>query len=214
MNSRNFFTLLILFILSSNNCLARENKFSSAPLKKTYKIEFLLPKVDIPSDIAFYDADENKHFLEEFEGKPILLVFWATWCAPCVQEIVDLDLLSKDFRKLNIQIIAVSQDYQGASIVKEFYERNEIKHLQIYYDFKNQLFKAFDIVGLPTTFIINEEGKIESIISGAINWNDEDVREMLLRFIPGNNNLPKNSHKESFVNSLEKKPKPVDDSKK
>jgi thiol-disulfide isomerase/thioredoxin len=158
--------------------------------------------LDVPEDIEFFDEEGNKHFLEEYEGKTILLVFWATWCAPCVGEMKDLDSLQKDFRKLPFIILPISQDYTGVKSVREFYDLQELRHLPLFHDYKNMLFRAMNIVGLPTSILINASGKPVMKFSGAINWYDEQVREKLLEHIEGNPTLPKNSYKDRSLNNL------------
>lgn len=164
-------------------------------------------KLNISDGVPFIDENGNKRFLDEFEGKTILLVFWATWCAPCTKEMPDLDGLQKDFRKLPFEIIAVSQDFQGINIVKEYFKNHEFRYLKIYHDHQNQLFKAFSVVGLPTSFLIDKDGKIVYSFTGAINWYDEEVRKIILSHIDGNYPEPKNSYKAQDLNKIIKSSK-------
>lgn len=159
-----------------------------------------LESFNIADDIPLYDIEGKKHYLEEYEGKAILLVFWATWCSPCVNEMVDLDLLQKDFRKLPFIILAVSEDYAGIEVVKKFYDVYDIRHLALLHDYKNSLFKAQGIAGLPTSILINGEGKAVGFFTGSVNWYDENVRNILLENIPGNPAVPKNSYKNQSLN--------------
>lgn len=178
--------LLILLLLST------ESSFAS----KMIEIE----ELSAPDDIAFFDENGKKHFTTEFDGKTLLLTFWATWCANCVQEMHDLDVLQKDFRKLPFVIIAVSQDFQGLSIIKEYFKNNDIRYLDIYHDYHNQLFRAYSVVGLPTSFLINQEGKIVLSFIGTIDWYNASIRQMILSHIPGDHPEPKNSYKKPTLN--------------
>ncbi len=154
----------------------------------------------VPDNVFFFDEKEEKYSLDKFEGKTILLVFWATWCASCVKEMPDLDILQKDFRKLPFEVIPVSQDYQGIEVVQKYYKNYDIRYLPIYHDFKNQLFKALGIVGLPTALLINPDGKMLVSFVGSINWYDEEIRQVILSNIPGNYVEPKNSYQEQSLN--------------
>jgi thiol-disulfide isomerase/thioredoxin len=165
-------------------------------------------------DIAFFNEKGEKVFLDQFEGKTVLLVFWATWCAPCITEMPDLDALQKDFRKLPFEVVAVSEDFQGITTVKEYFRKEEIRRLKIYHDYGNALFKAFEVAGLPSAFIIDPDGKIVVKIKGSINWFEEESRELLLSYIPGNPATPKNSYKESSLNKEVKSFKKIDDKDK
>lgn len=156
-----------------------------------------------PENIAIFDAENKRHFLEEYEGKTILLVFWATWCAPCITEMADLDILQKDFRKTNFLVLPISEDYTGIEVVKTFYKAHDLRHLSIMHDYKNALFKSFGIAGLPTSILINSEGMAVARFTGSINWYDEKVREILLKYIPGNPPTPRNSYQDSALNNIQ-----------
>ena len=159
-----------------------------------------------PDEIAIFDEENKKHFLEEYEGKTVLLVFWATWCSPCTAEMPDLDALQKDFRKLPFKVLPISEDYNGIEPVKEFFKTYDLRHLPMMHDYKNTMFKAFDIVGLPTSILINAEGMSVARFMGSINWYDEQVRDVLLKYIPGNPVVPKNSYKDTSLNQTPVQP--------
>jgi thiol-disulfide isomerase/thioredoxin len=159
-----------------------------------------IDNLQTPDDIAFFNEKGDKCFLDQYEGKTILLVFWATWCSSCVKEMPDLDLLQKDFRKLPFEVIAVSQDFQGISILKDFFKVHELRHLKIYHDYQNELFKAFAVIGLPTSYLINAEGRIVKSFAGVINWHEAAIRDIVLQHIPGNPGAPKNSYKVQDLN--------------
>lgn len=180
------------------------NKFSIADkkIKKDINLKYENKEKYITTDIPFYDSKNNKIYFDKLEGQTLLVVFWATWCAPCKKEIKDLDILAKDFRKLNIKIIIISEDYTGIETVEKFFKENEIRYLEPYLDSQNALFKDLEIIGLPTSFIISPDGKIEAAITGDPDWNSSDLRKILLDFIPGNPSMPKNSFKDNSLNQV------------
>ena len=154
----------------------------------------------LDSEVSFFDGEGNKVFLDQYEGTNILLVFWATWCGTCVSEMPALDNLQKDFRKLPFKIIAVSQDYKGVEVVKDHFFAHEIRHLEVFHDKKNQLFREFSVVGMPTAFFINAEGKNKLVFKGRIKWHDNEVRSKILSEIGENLELPKNTYKFASLN--------------
>lgn len=156
----------------------------------------------VPDEVAIFDEENKKHFLEEYEGNTLLLVFWATWCSPCTAEMPDLDILQKDFRKLPFKVLTISEDYNGIDPVLTFFKTYDLRHLPKLHDYKNTLFKAFDVVGLPTSILINSEGMAVARFTGSINWYDEKVRDILLKYIPGNPVVPKNSYKDNSLNQM------------
>jgi len=155
-----------------------------------------------PDDIEFFDQDKGKHYLEEYEGKTLLVVFWASWCAPCAQEMRDLDILQKDFRKLPFEILAISEDYQNIKMIQEFYKLYDIRHMQILYDYRNQLFNAFGVIGMPTSFLITADGMNIGSFSGIVPWHDDSVRNILTSHILGNPPEPKNTSKTRSLNQI------------
>ncbi|MFV9856403.1 MAG: TlpA disulfide reductase family protein [Rickettsia aeschlimannii] len=162
-----------------------------------------------PDNIIFFDEEKNQYSLDQFEGKTILLVFWATWSAPCVKEMPDLDMLQKDFRKLPFSVMPISEDYQDIKVVKEYFKSYQIRYLPIYHDYRNELFKALGVVSLPTSILIDPNGKIVTSFVGNTNWYDEKVRDTILSAIPGNYPEPKNSYNEQSLNKLAKPLPPI-----
>jgi thiol-disulfide isomerase/thioredoxin len=163
------------------------------------KITTLTP-VDTPSEVEFFDETGNKHFLDEYEDNVVLLVFWASWCSACSGEIPALDVLQKDFRKLPFKILAVSEDFQGIEAAQNFFKTHEIRNLTIYHDPKNKLFRALDVIGTPTSFLINREGKIVMSFVGSTDWYHDDVRNVILSYLPAHLSEPKNSGKPEELN--------------
>lgn len=182
-----YYILVVLLTMQSNLVLAEK-------LVVTKHDEF------IEAESSIIGQEGEKVYLDQFEGNTILLVFWATWCGSCVNELPALDNLQKDFRKLPFKIVAVSEDYQGLEIVKKYFSDNEIRFLEAYHDPQNKLFRELSIVGLPTAYLINFDGKIKYIFNGSVKWQDDEIRRVLLAEISGHPVLPKNTYKSASLN--------------
>ena len=152
------------------------------------------------TDVNFFDSENNKVYLDEYEESAVLVVFWATWCGACVHELPLLDNLQKDFRKLPFQVIAISQDYQGIKVINQYFIDHEIRHLKIFHDHNNQLFRSMNVVGLPTAYLINANGKLKLEFRGSVKWYDEEIRKIILAEIDEMALLPKNTFKQSSLN--------------
>jgi thiol-disulfide isomerase/thioredoxin len=188
-------TFLILSLLFSTLSYAQVIDYGSWRVTKHQQKE----QKFWPEEIAILDEKNQPYDLSTIEDRPILVVFWATWCTYCVNKIPSLDILKKDFKQLPIEIIAVAVDYQGLSIIKEFYQQHNIKHLAIFYDANFRLFKALNVTGLPSAFLIDQNKRILLSFEGAVSWDDPEVRKMLLNYIPGDFDEPKNTYNHSNI---------------
>lgn len=184
---KHFLLFSLLIFTNISPILANSYKYA--------KIENAL----LPDDMPIFDENNEKHFMDEYEGSPILLVFWASWCSGCSNEMVSLDILQKDFRKLNFKIIPVSVDYAGMQPAIDFYKQYEIRYLPILHDYKNALFKAISVTSLPTALIVDSDGNIKGKFTGEVPWHDDSIRAQLLKFIPNNPATPKNTYKKESL---------------
>jgi len=164
-----------------------ESDEDSAP-KSEERFEKSPPK-SLP-DITFYDEVGKPHTLEEFYGKVVLLNLWATWCAPCTKEMPDLSMLQKSFKRKNFKIIAISEDFKGVDAIREFYKTNEITNLGLYADKRNAIFNTLGIVGLPTSIIINSEGKEVARVMGYVDWESDTLRNFIDKLTDGKSYAP------------------------
>ena len=176
--------------------------FATCASIKAAKTVITQPENLFVPETRFYDSNNQPIYLDQYEGKTLLLVFWATWCGSCVNEMLSLDSLQKDFRHLSFEVLAISEDHQGVKAVTDFYKLQQIRHLAIYHDYQNQLFKALAVAGLPTAFLVNPNGQVKVIFKGIIKWHDEAMRAMILAEIPGNPASPKNSYKSNSLNNI------------
>ena len=205
-NYNKYLMYIIVFLLSIIIFIPKIHaKFYEQPKDK---LAFLRGS-SVPDNIIFFDEEKNQYSLDQFEGKTILLVFWATWSAPCVKEMPDLDMLQKDFRKLPFSVIPISEDYQDIKVVTEYFKSYQIRYLPIYHDYRNELFKALGVVSLPTSILIDPNGKIVTSFVGNTNWYDEKVRDTILSAISGNYPEPKNSYNKQSLNKPAKPLPPI-----
>lgn len=153
-----------------------------------------------PTNLPFSDLQDINgkiYNIEEFEGNVILLHFWASWCSNCVAEMKQLDQLQKSLRKEPIIIIPISEDFKGNEVVKEFYKNHHLKNLLSFVDAHNEIFAAFDAHNLPTSYIIDTEGKHVTKIIGSVDWNAPDMVNLLRSHIQ-----PKSSVNADYMNTL------------
>ena len=127
----------------------------------------------------FADADGQDVTLADFEGKPLLLNIWATWCAPYKAEMPTLDALAK-LEKDRMAVIAVSQDLEGRAPVLAFFKETKVQNLVPYTDADNAILAAFNnAIALPTTILYDSAGKEVWRIAGGVEWDDTEMAKLL-----------------------------------
>ena len=167
------FFLVVIYLIST------VISFSDEPNIKNLVIHKQNKKL---KNITFLDVDNKPINLNEFTGQLVIINFWATWCAPCKEEMPSLDNLKnlKAFENLKILPINVGQeDIQNSKI---FFDDLKIKNLELYFDNSIKLAKTFTLRGLPTTVIINKEGDEFARIIGSIDFGDENFIKWLSKF--------------------------------
>lgn len=117
--------------------------------------------------------------LSHFHGKPTLLHFWATWCAPCLEELPELDAFAKAHKDA-LNVVAVSLDAQGSKAVSPFYTERHITTLAQYFDDKNTLFRAAKVRGLPATLVLNAKGEIVARADRPVKWAEKELRSVVI----------------------------------
>lgn len=138
------------------------------------------------ADIAFEDAHGNKHSLAEFRGKSVLLNIWATWCGPCRKEMPALDRLQSKLGSDDFQVVALSIDRGGVAAVKSFYDEIDIRALATYVDPTTDAQAKLGIVGVPTTLLVDREGREVARYTGPAEWDRPEVIEIIRRYLaPG-----------------------------
>ena len=138
--------------------------------------------ITLPTE-SFTNALGIERRLSDFRGKVVALNLWATWCAPCVREMPDLDKLQAALGGADFEVIALSSDRAGLAKVEPFYRRAGIRHLEIYLDQQNAIARRLKISGLPTTFIIDADGRILGSVAGAMDWSAPWVVDWLKEII-------------------------------
>ena len=156
---------LIIFIFLISNVLANET-----PNIKNIVVNKELKTYD---NITFLDSNEKIIRLSDYKGNLVLLNFWATWCAPCKEEMPSLDILKDNPNLDNIEIFPINIGKDNLKKSKLFFNDLRIKNLNIYFDNPATLAKDFSLRGVPTTILFNKKGKEFARIIGSIDFGDE-----------------------------------------
>ncbi len=144
--------------------------------------EYAKPPSPIP-DISFAGAEGRALTLEDFRGRVVLLNIWATWCAPCVREMPTLDRLQARLGGPRFEVVALSQDRRGLTLVSRFFERLKLKHLEIYIDRTERSRVALGVFGLPTTILIDHDGNEVGRMIGPAEWDSDEAVAVIRHYI-------------------------------
>lgn len=124
------------------------------------------------------DPAGNELNLAAAQGTPVLLNLWATWCAPCVKEMPQLDALAGEYGD-SLRVITVSQDMGGAEKVEPFFARMQFKHLEPWMEPELELGFALESQSLPTTVLYDASGREVWRVVGEYDWSSAEVREAI-----------------------------------
>ena len=165
---------LIIFIFLITNSYANE-----VPDIKNLIINKELKKYD---SLTFLDTKNTQLDLKDFKGKLILLNFWATWCAPCKEEMPSLDLLQSNKNLKNLKIFPINVGKDNIEKASKFFKDLKIKNLDLYFDSPVTLAKKFSLRGIPTTILLNKDGLEFARIVGSIDFEDKKFIKWLSEY--------------------------------
>ena len=168
--------LLIIFIylIFTNLSYASE--------KPNIKNLVLIKNPKIYEGVIFKDVNQKDIDLDDFKGNLILLNFWATWCAPCKEEMPSLDSLQSNSNLSNLKIFPINIGKEDLSKSEFFFKELDIQNLDIYLDAPITLAKKFSLRGVPTTILFNKQGEEFARIIGSIDFEDKEFVEWLSGF--------------------------------
>jgi thiol-disulfide isomerase/thioredoxin len=138
-------------------------------------------KGEVARSVKFLDPQGETVSLAKFKGKPVLVNLWATWCAPCIKEMPSLDAAAA-MANGKVHVLAVSQDMQREKVAP-FFAARKLGHLAPYADPDLGLSIAYK-ANLPTTIMLDAEGRELWRVSGAMDWAGTDAQALIAEASP------------------------------
>lgn len=145
-------------------------------------LSFLAQPRPVP-EIHFVDGNGRAMTLADFRGRVILLNVWATWCVPCRKEMPALDRLQATLGSPDFQVVPLSIDRQGVAVVTPFYRKLGIEALGIYIDRTGDATQALKTIGVPTSVLIDRDGREIARKMGAAAWDSPKMIDLIRRHI-------------------------------
>lgn len=135
-------------------------------------------------EVSFKNGNDQPTTLSDFKGKAILLNLWATWCAPCREEMPALDRLQNQLGSNKFEVVALSVDRGGAEKSQQFLDKINVKNLNLYVDEKAGSSSALKVIGMPTTLLIDADGREVGRLVGPAEWDSTDAVRLIEAHLP------------------------------
>ena len=129
-------------------------------------------------EVAFTDIKGNPAGFAGLRGKPVVVNLWATWCQPCLREMPSLERLQEKLAG-KLTVAAISQDRGGEKAVTPYLAKLGLDKVRIYLDPKSEVGKAFGVRGLPTSIVLDAEGREVGRVEGAAEWDSATMLAVL-----------------------------------
>ena len=168
--------LILLFCFSIFSSISQTNE--EVPLNNIVINEKPKPI----SSLLFEDFSGNEINLKDYQGKLVIINYWATWCAPCKKEMPSLDNLYQNSSFKNLEVLAVNAEKPNIIRTRKFFSDLNIKKLKIFFDPNINFVKEFKLKGVPTSILINKEGEEFARIIGEVNFEDKKFTKWLLKY--------------------------------
>ncbi len=135
------------------------------------------------STAGFLDGDGNQRDLSEFQGRYVLLNFWATWCAPCRKEMPTISALQADFKGDRFEVVTIATGRNPVPALRQFFNETKIDNLPVFRDPTQKLARDMAVLGLPITVILDPEGNEIARLRGDADWNSDSARAIVAALI-------------------------------
>ncbi|MEM8553583.1 MAG: TlpA disulfide reductase family protein [Pseudomonadota bacterium] len=139
-----------------------------------------------PSSVAQFETfDGDPMALADYQGKVVVLNFWATWCAPCRKEMPALNALQTEFGGEDFDVVTVATGRQSTTGITKFFDEENINALPKHRDPKQGLARSMAVLGLPVTVVLDRDGNEIARLVGDAEWHSDSARAIVSALIAG-----------------------------
>ncbi len=146
--------------------------------------KLVFPAEPVPvSDVPFLGEAGQDLTLNEFRGQYVLLNFWATWCAPCREEMPSLDALQREFGGERFQVVTVATGRDSPVAIRRFFDSVGVTDLPHYRDTSQALARQMGVFGLPVSVLLDMDGTEIARLRGGADWSSGSARAIIAALI-------------------------------
>ncbi|SMC65789.1 TlpA family protein disulfide reductase [Primorskyibacter flagellatus] len=132
---------------------------------------------------AFQTVDGAEMTLSEYQGKWVLVNFWATWCAPCRKEMPMLSALQEEFGGDAFEVVTIATGRNPPPAMKTFFKEIGVSNLPLHRDPKQAVAREMAVLGLPITVLMNPEGQEVARLQGDADWASDSAKAIIKTLI-------------------------------
>jgi thiol-disulfide isomerase/thioredoxin len=144
----------------------------------SHKMTRLATPVAAP-DFVLQDMDEEPHALKDYRGRVVMVNFWATWCPPCRREMPSMEALYRKFQERGFTVIAVNEWEDPELVFPYMGQLSVFPTFPVLFDREGEVSQAYQVKGLPTTFLLDRQGRIVFRAVGGRDFNHPEVEQII-----------------------------------
>lgn len=171
--------------LGANGSVAGDAALEALRVGDMKKMNLLSEAKPVP-DTAFIAEDGSDLTLAAYKGKLVLVNFWATWCAPCREEMPSLAALQAEFGGDDFQVVTIATGRNPPPAMKKFFEEAGVTNLPLHRDPKQALARQMAVLGLPVSVFLNAEGQEIGRLLGDADWHSDAARALIAALLGRN----------------------------
>ena len=140
----------------------------------------IIHKVPKPiPEIELIRVGNDSEIVQLGQNHVTIINFWATWCAPCREEMPSLNELTKSIGTDNFSVIVVATGRNSDKSINEFFDTHNLSNLRNYKDPRGKIASSLSILGLPTTIIVDQHSNEVARLLGGENWNSQSAIQLI-----------------------------------
>ena len=137
------------------------------------------------SEVVFMSEDGTDMTLADYEGKYVVLNFWATWCAPCRKEMPHLEALQTQMGGDDLSVVTVATGRNPRPGIDAFFDDIGVENLPKHTDERQNLARSLGVLGLPVTLILDPHGNEIARLQGDADWASDSAKAILTALVGG-----------------------------